>query len=352
MFLFTDNPTPEPAAAAAPMRAAPVSRAIKDAASETGVSFDYLLRTASRESSLNPEAEARSSSASGLFQFVEQTWLGLVKSEGPRLGLTNASAHINEVSPGRYTVADPAARQAILDLRKDPDISSRMAAVFTSRNREQLSRSIGREPNAGELYIAHFLGASGGGGLIRLASTSPDASAAQYFPDAAAANRAIFYDNGRARSAGEVYASLVSAHGSNASASLPPLSQAYAGDSDGVDMNANGTWSGFRSKPGEARGLFDLYRSDGAPVSDAVERVWTRRANDGGQQGEFALRPALPVEVMAHAGKPIDITPRRLTAGEAKPMPIDDAEPAARPKDKRAATGEPLDLMKFMRLKG
>ena len=47
----------------------------------------FLLKTATRESSLNPDAKAKSSSAAGLFQFIEQTWLGLVKSDGPRLGL-------------------------------------------------------------------------------------------------------------------------------------------------------------------------------------------------------------------------------------------------------------------------
>jgi hypothetical protein len=356
MFLFTDSNAVE-APAPAPRSAAPVSQALQNAASESGVSFDYLLRTANRESSLNPAAQARSSSASGLFQFVEQTWLGLVKTEGHRVGLDNAAAYISEVSPGRYTVADPVARQAILDMRKDPDLSARMAGIFTTRNREQLSRAIGREPTGGELYIAHFLGAAGGGGLIRLAAQAPDASAANYFPDAAAANRSIFFDGDRARSAGEVYASLVARHGNGAaSASSLPLAQAYAAPEGSVDMNSNGAWSGFRANKGARGGLFDLYRSDGAPVSDAVEKIWTKRSIDNQQTGSFALRPALPAEMEPASGPPVSLMPpKRVAERAAKPMPMTETDTPRRADSAAAASGkvgQPLNLLKFMRLKG
>ncbi|HLV85239.1 MAG TPA: transglycosylase SLT domain-containing protein [Devosia sp.] len=45
------------------------------AGDRNGVDFDYLLQTAMRESSLNPQAKAQTSSAVGLFQFLESTWL-------------------------------------------------------------------------------------------------------------------------------------------------------------------------------------------------------------------------------------------------------------------------------------
>jgi hypothetical protein len=347
MFLFTSNNAPQPLAAGSGVE--PVSRALETAATESGVSFDYLLRTAKRESSLNPAAEARSSSASGLFQFVEQTWLGLVKTDGHKVGLTNAAAYITESSPGRYTVADPAARQAILDMRKDPDLSARIAGIFTTRNREQLTRSIGRPPNAGELYIAHFLGASGGSDLIRMAATNPDASAASAFPDAAAANRSIFYNNGQERTAGEVYASLVAKH-SGAAPAPSAAFQAYAGEG-GVNMDSNGAWSGFHNKPAQRGGLFDLFRSDGAPVSENVERVWTRRPIDEEQSGAFALRPALSSEGEAALGAPVSLQPpesRPVQPRKPKPMADDDGEPRGR----QSSIGEPIDLMKFMRVKG
>ena len=48
--------------------------AIKNAAAKTGVNFTYLMEKAAVESSFNPDAKAKTSSATGLFQFIEQTW--------------------------------------------------------------------------------------------------------------------------------------------------------------------------------------------------------------------------------------------------------------------------------------
>jgi hypothetical protein len=355
MNLFGNSAPAEPIPLIPPQRE-PVSRALKDAADQSGVSFDYLLRTAKRESSLNPAAQASTSSASGLFQFVEQTWLGLVKNEGHRVGLTNASAYITEVSPGRYAVADPEARQVILDMRKDPDLSSKIAAIFTSQNKQQLSRSIGREPNSGELYIAHFLGAAGGGGLIRLATQAPDVAAADHFPEAAAANRSIFFDGGRARTAAEVYSNLVSRHSGATPTNFPALEQAFASSGGGVDMNSNGAWSGFRAKKPTQAGTFDLFRSDGAPVSDAIEKVWTKRRIDDEQGGTFALRPALSADPSAtDAGAaPANPAPRvDVSSSKPAPLPLEGDEKPKRAKPKPTAdVGQPIDLLKFRRFKG
>ena len=52
-----------------------VVSALKNAAAATGSDFHYLLGTAMRESSLKPDARSHSSSAAGLFQFIDQTWL-------------------------------------------------------------------------------------------------------------------------------------------------------------------------------------------------------------------------------------------------------------------------------------
>jgi soluble lytic murein transglycosylase-like protein len=52
-----------------------VTGAIRQASRLTGASFDYLLATAQVESGFNPNSAASTSSARGLFQFIEQTWL-------------------------------------------------------------------------------------------------------------------------------------------------------------------------------------------------------------------------------------------------------------------------------------
>src|SRR4249919_2812029 len=193
------------AASAAPQ----ITGAIRQAAQSTGISFEYLLTTAKIESNLNPSAQASTSSAKGLYQFIDQTWLGTMKQDGAALGLGRFADAITRAPDGHYEVADPAMRAAILRLRSDPQASAMLAGALTRNNATLVSSSIGRQPTNGELYIAHFLGADGAGKLINGAATRPRASAAAMFPHAAAANHSIFYDNrGRARSVGEVYGKL------------------------------------------------------------------------------------------------------------------------------------------------
>src|SRR6476646_6188522 len=94
-----------------------ITGAIRQAAQSTGISFDYLLTTAKIESNFNPAAQASTSSAQGLYQFIDQTWLATMKEAGPRLGLGNYSASISRQADGRFEVADPNARNAIMGLR-------------------------------------------------------------------------------------------------------------------------------------------------------------------------------------------------------------------------------------------
>jgi len=186
-----------------------IAGSIKQAASTTGTSFEYLLTTAKMESNFNPKASASTSSARGLFQFIDQTWLGTVKEAGAQLGYGKYADAISKNSAGSYSVSDPNARAAISKLRDDPDAASSMAAVLTQSNSFKLTGKIGRRPSDAELYMAHFMGVGGAGKLIQNAEDNPNASATRMFPNAAAANRSIFYDrSGQARSVSQVYSEL------------------------------------------------------------------------------------------------------------------------------------------------
>src|SRR5689334_24859830 len=88
--------------------AAKVTGAIQYAARATGASFQYLLATAKVESNLNPDAAAKTSSAGGLFQFIEQTWFGTLKEAGGALGYGQYANAISRTDSGRYVVNDPA----------------------------------------------------------------------------------------------------------------------------------------------------------------------------------------------------------------------------------------------------
>ncbi|MGN6571445.1 MAG: transglycosylase SLT domain-containing protein [Pseudolabrys sp.] len=186
-----------------------IAGAIRQAAATTGTSFEYLLATAQIESKLNPAAQAPTSSAGGLYQFIDQTWLATVKNAGPSFGLGQYAQAIVQGPDGRYDVPNPAARTAVMGLRGNAQVSAMMAGAFTRNNAAQLTAALGRKPSEGELYVAHFLGADGAGKLIAAAQSNPRADAAAMFPQAAAANRAIFYDAaGEPRSAAQVLGRL------------------------------------------------------------------------------------------------------------------------------------------------
>jgi hypothetical protein len=208
-----------------------IAGAIKQAASTTGTSFEYLLATAKMESDFNPKAGASTSSAHGLYQFIEQTWLGTVKEAGTQLGYGKYADAITRSPSGSYSVSDPTARTAIMKLRDDPAAASSMAAVLTQSNSFKLTGKIGRRPTDGELYMAHFMGVGGAAKLISDAEDNPNATAARLFPNAAAANRSIFYDrSGRARSVSEVYSVLSARYAGAANSQATRSAMAAVGD--------------------------------------------------------------------------------------------------------------------------
>jgi hypothetical protein len=228
MAVDTSNAT---AAAGVDSLRARVTGAIKQAASITGASFEYMLATAKMESDFNPTAGASTSSARGLYQFIEQTWLATVKEAGGQLGYGQYADAITKTNSGDYVVVDPTMRRAIMKLRDDPQASSSMAAVLTQSNSFQLTGKIGRRPSDAELYMAHFLGIGGAAKLITSAEETPDASAVRMFPSAAAANRPIFYDRaGQARSVSEVYNVLETRYASATNSPATRTALALYGD--------------------------------------------------------------------------------------------------------------------------
>jgi hypothetical protein len=208
-----------------------VVAALKSAAVATGSDFHYLLGTAMRESSLKPSAQSSTSSAAGLFQFVDQTWLGLVKEHGAQHGLGAYADAISKDADGRYR-ADPAQKQSILALRKDPNLSALMAGEYAKSTQGTMKASLGRDVCGGELYAAHFLGPDAACRLIRLAGNDPSASAAAQFPQAASANKAVFFHaDGQPKSVREVYNWAMRQPGGEGSvrvASLPDITPDHA----------------------------------------------------------------------------------------------------------------------------
>jgi hypothetical protein len=218
-----------------------VTGAIKQASNSTGASFEYLLATAKMESDFNPTAGAPTSSARGLYQFIDQTWLATVKEAGGELGYSQYADAITKTSSGDYVVSDSATRQAIMKLRDDPAIASAMAGSLTQSNSFQLTGMIGRRPTDGELYMAHFMGVGGAAKLIATAEDNPQANAARLFPNAAAANRSIFYDRaGNARSVSEVYSVLSARYAGAANSSSTQTALAMFGRGPSASASVSG----------------------------------------------------------------------------------------------------------------
>jgi hypothetical protein len=255
-----------------------VTGAIKQASTNTGASFQYLLAAAKMESDFNPTAGASTSSAHGLYQFIDQTWLATVKDAGSQFGYGQYADAITKTSSGDYTVSDPSMYRSIMKLRDDPVASSAMAGALTQSNSFQLTGKIGRRPTDGELYMAHFLGVGGAATLINSAVDNPQASAAKIFPSAAAANRSIFYDRqGDARSVSDVYAVLNARYSGAADSSATQTALAMYGASPATQVAS----AAPATASGQAAPTLDN-ASFLSQIPDVRNATATAAASDGG----------------------------------------------------------------------
>jgi hypothetical protein len=320
-----------------------VTGAIRNASRMTGANFQYLLATAKVESNLNPNAAGRTSTAKGLFQFIEQTWLATLKEQGPALGYGRYAQAIERTPAGQYAVRDPRAEAAILNLRSDPTANAVMAGAYTRENTDRLSSTLGRNPTEGELYIAHFLGAGGASRLIGLAGEAPRAVAAEQFPGAARANPSIFYTReGKARSVSQVYGVLTGRYDNAREQALPvqappvqsvqapanrvplpPVRAAYAPEPASLTASyaAAQRLSKIPQEPTAALGdtgpaFHSLFHTPGArrdPVSPVVSNLW------GGAPAATGGKPSVVPEPAAAPPQP---QPAAMPQGQPQPLDL------------------------------
>lgn len=165
---------------------------VVQAANHTEMDPALLMAIADKESNFSTTAKARTSSASGLFQFVEKTWLNALKSFGPRYGHGEEAKAIASSADAAPSVA-PQKRAEILKLRNDPYLSAALAAELLKKDSTRIAEKIGRPLTAGETYLIHFLGPEDTERFMRALTESPQASAAALLPKPARANKPIFY---------------------------------------------------------------------------------------------------------------------------------------------------------------
>lgn len=303
--------------------------AVRNASARTGVDFGYMMAKAAQESAFDPAARAATSSATGLYQFIDQTWLGMVKSHGARYGLAGAAAAIEQGPDGRFSVADPVRRREILDLRYDPRLNAMLAAEFAAGNEAHLQAAVGGEIGPTELYLAHFLGAGGAETFLTAMRADPGRPAAEVFPAAAGANRPVFYEDGRPRSLAEMHAwidrrmdrAMALADGTPGGATSTAVAEAPAGPPPGPPPGPPGPfgvalqpWGRFAAAggpfgwAGEARGAGPMVGSvSGLPPAAAP-------SGDGGLPGPSEhRRDVLPGAASAVGTLARDLAEKRLS---------------------------------------
>jgi hypothetical protein len=158
-------------------------KATIDAASKmVGVDPKLMATMAAIESGFNYKVKAGTSSASGLYQFIDSTWNMMLKKHGPKYGLASGTS------------------------QTDPRANALMGAEYIKENLNVLKGAVNRPITDTDIYMAHFLG---GGGAKKFLSSDPNAIAANILPDAARANQNIFYNSDKSpRTVAEVYAHL------------------------------------------------------------------------------------------------------------------------------------------------
>ncbi|ACA18794.1 conserved hypothetical protein [Methylobacterium sp. 4-46] len=167
-----------------------IVQTIVKAAYRVGMDPVLLMAIADKESSFATEVQARTSSATGLYQFIERTWLQVMREFGAQHGLAREASLIAEDN----TVADAAEKARILDMRRDPALSALLAGEMLKRDSTRIAARIGRSLSVGETYLAHFLGPDDAERFMAKVVEEPKAEAAALLPKPAKANKPIFYE--------------------------------------------------------------------------------------------------------------------------------------------------------------
>ena len=187
-----------------------VMNSIREAASKTGVDFDFLVAQASLESGFRGTVHANRSSATGLYQFTGATWLRMMHDHGAQYGYADLAKSIKLNAQGAAVVADKRSERQILELRGNDRLSALFAAEYAKINGHRLEAVTGHKATPAELHLAHLLGPNGAIKFIKAHDVNGSQSAAKIAPAAARQNPELFYSRGSnsAQSVATVYRNI------------------------------------------------------------------------------------------------------------------------------------------------
>ena len=159
-----------------------VSEVLAKASHKTGVPVEVLAGFAATEASFNPNAVAKTSTATGLFGFTKRTWRVMLSRYGHKYGLKPNTPRTNAYA------------------------NALMGAEYIKENQRYLSKRLGRKVTYSDLYMASFISPLE---TIRIERASRHLSAADVLPTAAASNPTVFYNkSGQPVTVGEFITSV------------------------------------------------------------------------------------------------------------------------------------------------
>lgn len=163
--------------------------AIDQASRATNVSPEFMNALIGHESGGRSDAKNPMSTATGHGQFIESTWLRLMREHGPEYGLPPDMP-----------------RDDVLRLRNNEHWSALMVGVYTNENIRDMEARVGRPIKPGEAYLGHFLGAEVAGRMLRAADDGWGGRPASRIVsrEAMEANRQVFFNGRRERTIQEV----------------------------------------------------------------------------------------------------------------------------------------------------
>jgi hypothetical protein len=177
-----------------------VAKAIVRAARDADFPADYLMAIAEKESSFDCDADSSASSALGCFQYIEQSWLSVIKRHGTTFGLGDVASKIVEKKTRRgapyFDIEDESLKDEVLDMRRDPYLSAVLTASDLQEARRNIEAKLDIVMGDQNLYLPHFVGEDAAAHLLAAAAKRPQTSAKRVLPTAARYNRAMFHGRG------------------------------------------------------------------------------------------------------------------------------------------------------------
>lgn len=177
-----------------------VAKAIVQAARDADFPADYLMAIAEKESSFDCDADSDTSTALGCFQYIEQSWLSVIRRHGADFGLGDVARKIVDRKGRRGAVYldidDKELKEEVLDLRRDPYLSAVLTASDLQEARRNIEARLDIVMGDESLYLPHFVGEDAARTVLAAQTKRPQTSAKRILPTAARYNRAMFHGKG------------------------------------------------------------------------------------------------------------------------------------------------------------